>query len=750
MLLPLVSSPLPVSRHLRRRSRAALVLLVAVGGLVACQPRGSFETRLDLVDSLATAEVHREPLVLDLGTAEARPFLGDGWSWNERSAGSTFVWGTGASSELSFFLSTARELDLEMRCFPFWYQGAPAQILRPTLNDTTLEPISLTRNPAVYSIHVPTDASRKGLNRLLFEYAYSRPPEDSKGGDTRSLAAGWDWIRFHLDPPPSESEVTANEAGISMPLGTGIDFFFLASGGDRLVIDEVEVPDRTDSRLEITLREDGRSEIELLDLLASQKNLAIDLPIGEHRAVRLSVRAASRTASPDAILLRRPRIETALSRPETSGKPADSSAGPPKADRPNVLVYVVDTMRADHLGLYGAARNVSPEIDKFGTHAFVFDQAMAQTSWTKPAVASIFTGLGTTAHGVNHREHRLASRLDTMAELFSGASYRTAAFTTNAYFSADSGLRQGFDEFTLQPARADRVHQQIFDWLDKEEETGPFLLYVHTIDPHAPYDPPESFRREFAAEVADPAAGSFEHIRALAFGEIPRTPLTDRDLVDLYDAEIAFADHQFGLLLDDLRRRGLFDDMLILFISDHGEGFYEHGIQGHGWDLYRESTQVPMILKLPGQTPGRRVQELAQQIDILPTLLDLVGIDVPQSAQGRSLVPLLEDGPRSQADQIPVFSYLDYEGRRGMSVILGSWKLIEPLSSGFAPGRELYHRFEDPGEQLDLAAEHPILAGYLATLIRQQLLQLEQLPEVESMEFDEETRQQLQALGYLE
>jgi arylsulfatase A-like enzyme len=250
--------------------------------------------------------------------------------------------------------------------------------------------------------------------------------------------------------------------------------------------------------------------------------------------------------------------------------------------------------------------------------------------------------------------------------------------------------------------------------------------------------------------VEDPAAGSFEHIRGLAFGEIPRTPQTDQSLVRLYDAEIAYADRQFGMLLDDLRRRGLYDEMLILFVSDHGEGFYEHGIQGHGWDLYRESTQVPMILKLPGKSSGHRVQAMAQQIDLLPTLLDLAGMEVPDVVQGRSLVPLLAREPTSEAEPIEVFSYLDYEGRKGMSVIYGQWKLIEPLSSSFAPSRELYDRLEDPDEQIDLSAQYPILAGYLATLVRQRLMELEQLPEVESMEFDDETRQQLKALGYLE
>ena len=732
-------------------SRALVPTLVALALLGACQAPDPFETRIDLVESLATAEVHYEPAFLDLGTAETRAFLGPGWSWNERSRGASFVWGTGEISELRFFLSTARAFDLEIHCFPFSFPGAPAQEIRPTLNGILLEPITLAADPQTYRLSVPGRASRPGINRLRLEYGHSQSPKAAfGGGDGRSLAVGWDWIRFDLQPEAGGSRVIAGEDKISMPFGTGIDFYFEADRGDRLAFHEILVPGDSASGIEISLLTDGREEIELLELHTSRKDVEIDLPINERQAVRLSLRAADPAGVPDPILLLRPRIETSNIQDGTPEVSAGALAEPPPTKRPNVLVYVVDTMRADHLGLYGYPRNVSTEIDHFGDQAIVFDDAVAQTSWTKPAVASIFTGLRTTAHGVNHRRHRLASRFRTMAELFAEASYRTAAFTTNAYFSADSGLRQGFEEFTLQPARADRVNTRVFDWLDRADQEGPFFLYVHTIDPHAPYDPPESYRRQFAPRVSAPDAGSFEHIRGLASGQIPRTPQTDRDLVDLYDAEIAFADQQFGLLLEHLKDRGLYDEMLIVFTSDHGEGFYEHGIQGHGWDLHRESIQVPLILKMPGSTPGQRAAGLAQQIDLLPTLLELIGLEVLEMLQGRSLVPLFDDEMPADPIGAPIFSYMDYEGRAGMSVIRGQWKLIEPLTTTFAPDRQLYDRLQDPNEQLDLAAEYPVLAGYLATLVRQQLLELEQLPETETMEFDDETRQQLKALGYLQ
>lgn len=731
--------------------RTWLLPVVVFVLLSACQPADSFETRLALTGELATADLHFEPTELDLGSPQARASLGSGWSWNERSGGTSFVWGTGHLSELHFFLSSPREMSLEMRCFPYSFEGAPRQEIRPTLNDILLEPISLESKPQVYQVHIPANASRQGINRLTFEYEYSHSPDTgSRGRRTRSLAVGWDWLRFQFEPAASTSEITASEAGISMPFGTGIDFYFEAAPGDRLSFDEIFVPDQTASGLEISLLTDRGAEVDLLDLQSSRKGVSIDLPLDEGQAVKLSFLTAAHAGAPDPIFLRAPRIESVPSQHEVTAEAVATDAARLQTNLPNVLLYVVDTMRADHLGLYGYPRQVSPEIDRFGQEAIVFDHAIAQTSWTKPAVASIFTGLRTTAHGVNHREHRLASSFSTMAELLSEATYRTVAFTTNAYFSADSGLRQGFDEFSLQPARADRVNQQIFDRLDHDEEGSPLFLYVHTIDPHAPYDPPEQFRLEFAPRVSDPEAGTFEHIRGLAFGEIPRTNQTDQDLTDLYDAEIAFADRQFGLLLEDLRRRGLYDEMLIVLASDHGEGFYEHGIQGHGWDLYRESIQVPMLLKLPGTTTGQRIAEPVQQIDLLPTLLELVGVEVPASIQGRSLASLLGRDPIQATGGGPVFSYLDYEGRRGMSVIWNRWKLIEPLSAGFAQNRELFDRVQDPQEQQNVAADHPVVAGYLATLTRRQMLELDQLPESETMEFDDETKRQLEALGYLD
>ena len=204
------------------------------------------------------------------------------------------------------------------------------------------------------------------------------------------------------------------------------------------------------------------------------------------------------------------------------------------------------------------------------------------------------------------------------------------------------------------------------------------------------------------------------------------------------------------MLLEALQTRQLYEDLVVVFLSDHGEGLYQHGILGHGWDLHREAIQIPLILRVPGLARGQRIEDPVQQIDLLPTLLDLLAIDDSESHQGRSLKPLLEGSYSEEDSDTPLLAYLDYEGRKGMSLILGPWKLIEPLSSSFSSGRQLFHRVRDPDERTNLASEYPVLAGYMATRVRAELLEFEKLSEPERMEFDEQTREELRALGYLQ
>jgi arylsulfatase A-like enzyme len=359
----------------------------------------------------------------------------------------------------------------------------------------------------------------------------------------------------------------------------------------------------------------------------------------------------------------------------------------------------------------------------------------------------MLTGIGPLMHGVNGRRDGVPEDLDTAAELLAANGYETAAFSTNAYITESAGFAQGFHHFDFAQARSGETTAKVLSWLDRRDPEKPFFLYVHTIDPHAPYQPSEPFRSRFAAEVSDRSVGSFDHIRAIGRKEIPVTGELTADLLRLYDAEVAENDHAFGLLLEGLRDRDLYDTTLIVFLSDHGEEFHEHGVFGHGWDLYREVVEVPMIVRPPGGGRQRRVAETVQLVDVVPTLLATAGLPIPESMEGEVLWSLID--ARRVAER-PAVSYIDYEGRHGIAVAYRGWKLIEPLSPGFTAGRELYRRADDREELDNVVPAYSVTAGLLASMARSRLLQRSEgfashpLPE-----FDDDTRRGLQALGYV-
>jgi arylsulfatase A-like enzyme len=260
------------------------------------------------------------------------------------------------------------------------------------------------------------------------------------------------------------------------------------------------------------------------------------------------------------------------------------------------------------------------------------------------------------------------------------------------------------------------------------------------MDPHAPYSPPEPYRTQFAPnwrEMPDWQPRWRWPDEALPF------------LSDLYDGEIAYNDASFGSLVADLERRGLYDDLALVFVSDHGEEFREHGRWRHGNNLHRETLAMPLVVKLPGQHEGRRVAATVQQIDLMPTLLELAGAAPPPGMQGRSLVALAKGRSGAPADP-PAHSHL-LLGRvpEQLALVAGDWKLLyAPASDG--PGtRQLYRWRDDPGEQRDLAAELPVRTAVLTALLHRRWTEKGHGAAAE-VELDAELQKTLRSLGYLQ
>lgn len=714
----------------------------------------------DLVARLATATFHTEPSVLDLGTSQARRSLLRGWSWNEAPSadGTTLVWSDGPESAVEFFLVAVRPWRLRLRCVPLRFDGSPGQRVQVDVNGYSVGEVALEPSGEGIGEHevlLPEERLRLGRNVLVFRYAFTAVPRDVLGTrDRRRLAVAWDALVFHpASTPRSASSLAFAPRGLSdpsrllIPFGYQVDYYLEPGAASRFRLEGVDFEGQ--GRLRVFLDRDGGPERELLSLGSFSHRRDVDLPAAESPGpVRLTLRSVAGSGDGGHVTLTRPRVDG------WSGQrsvPLPPRTRPRPQRRPHVVIYLVDTLRADRLGCYGAHTTVSPNIDALAREGIVFEDVVAQSSWTRPSVASILTGLGPLDHGVNTLRRGLSEETRTLAEHLRSAGYRTAAFSTNRHITEEFGFAQGFDFFQLLELDHDlspQVNESVMSWLADQSTTKPFFLYIHTIDPHAPYSPPAEFRRRWAADVMDVGVGSVESLRALSSKKRQITPALIRDLVSLYDAEIAYNDHSLGLLREALAER-LGENTVLVFLSDHGEGFYEHRVVGHGWDLYAEALRIPFILKLPDGPRGRRVTEPVQQIDVVPTLLDYLGLS-PPPLPGRSLLPLLERGLSSEAPgPRSLLSYMSYEGREGVSLIRGEWKLIEPLAGGFAPGPELYRRTTDPGEERNLASRYPVMTGYLGSLIRGELFHAASGHRAPSVEMTEETRQRLRALGYV-
>ncbi|MGA1869110.1 MAG: sulfatase [bacterium] len=309
----------------------------------------------------------------------------------------------------------------------------------------------------------------------------------------------------------------------------------------------------------------------------------------------------------------------------------------------SIIIILIDALRKDHLSCYGYGRNTSPNIDKFASEAIKFDNCVSTCSWTSPSVASLFTSLYVSSHGLMTHSNKdtdiLPLELVTLAELLKENGYATAAFVANRWIREEFNYNQGFDLFkqvgtSFRPSAA-TVREKAIAWLHSKPNK-PFFLYLHFMDVHGPYLPPYPYNTLFTSETQREL--SLEEYEKLRYLKIQNQ--TDLNFyINQYDGGIKYCDYHIGKILNYLREEGLFKEAAIIITSDHGEAFFEHGACDHGFTLYNEEINVPLFLKLPASCDAIIMQNIKTQlIDLGVTIAHLIGATFPYKVDGINLI----------------------------------------------------------------------------------------------------------------
>ncbi len=362
-------------------------------------------------------------------------------------------------------------------------------------------------------------------------------------------------------------------------------------------------------------------------------------------------------------------------------------------DKPSVILIILDAVRADHLSCYGYNRETSPVLDSLGSQGIIFSRCQAQAPWTLPACGSIVSGFTVKSHGVVTRERetfRIDPAMNTLATILSSEGFSTAGIVNNPLLSPSIGFSDGMEYYSFYPdgdGRAMETVDESLAWLESNGSSS-FFLMIHIMDPHAPYSPPSPFDMEYS-ETGISGGTSW------MIDENDHTQILnpeDRDhLVDMYDGEIRWTDMQLGRLFAGIREMNISDSLLVIVVADHGDEFLEHGGVDHGHTLYQELLHVPLIISGSGLATGVVIQEPVGQIDILPTVLDYLDIDLPAPVDGVSLLTDISTGRA-----------LPSSGLRSGNLISILHDYRKTIGDMEEQQYRMYNLSDDPGEQIPL------------------------------------------------
>jgi len=422
----------------------------------------------------------------------------------------------------------------------------------------------------------------------------------------------------------------------------------------------------------------------------------------------------------------------------------------------NVIIIGIDSLRADHLGIYGYNRPTSPTIDNFAKKGIIFMKNYSQSITTTPSFMSIITSLYPTDHGVlttardwrNQPYVKINENITTLPQLLKQNGYKTKALISSVSMPYEVGFGRGFDEFSVDPTANQRVN--LLGWI-KKNRNNKFFVFYHDMNVHAPYDSSEKFKKMFATTVLSKPLHFKEtegsKVRAFFSNIDPKNTQDIAYLTDLYDAAVRDVDSFFDKLLNELQSQKILDKTIIIFVSDHGEEFQDHGVFLH-LQFYNEIMHTPLIILSPTLNKHIEIDQNTRSIDIMPTIIDLLGINTTIPMRGLSLLPIIMDPTADK--HLPVISIMGVD----KSIIDNGYKFIDQrtmqISLDKPKSQELFNLKSDPTEKENLIENKSEIANKLIDTYLKEVEPKNFAKEPSPITISEQEKilQQLKSLGY--
>lgn len=672
--------------------------------------------------------------------------LGSGWSFLEEWG----TWSVGERSQIRFHLRRLGPRDLYVDGVAPPDPGGREQGVRVVANGVEVGSFRIGPEGAARRVSLPVEALRQGGNEIELVYDFHLDPGGPK--DRRPLAFG---IRRLAILPPGEDPDT--QSGPALRVYRDQEVMVFDQPGSYVV--PLRLPAGTKS-LELEVRADDRGssagktasfraslighegqEKQLLALDAIDRE-AVRLDLTSHAEREVFLALDTEPAAGNRLTIRDVRL---VSEARAQGSANKVAAGSAAGARPHIVFVVLDAARADHFGVYGYARDTTPNIDRIAKDSLVFRNAISECSYTVCSMPSLLTGLSFIQHGLISKSLALQPNVQTLAETLHEAGYLTLGYTGNPNNSSITGTNQGFDElYEIWDTHPGRITRQAIARLEQGTDGRPLFLMLHYVPPHEPYAPDPEFDVFGDPRYRGKVSSDRELTRAIYQGDVELDAADLAELVSLYDGNLKMGDDAVGQVMAALERAGIFDQALVVITADHGEAFLEHGYVGHNTTIYDEMLHVPLIVKLPAgiaAPDGLDLGKLVTLADVVPMVHRFLGLALPSAVESIDLLEPREDHAeraiflRSGSSENPIYG-----------VRTSSFKAI--VRTGSSP--QLYDLSADPVEKVNVVGERPLLHAGLILLLEQALGEPAPLRAgLGDSEISEESREQLRALGYL-